>query len=57
MMPHDGPWRIRWTRPNGETGVGEVTYSTYAEAAMWARRARDACREGCTYDPVPDTGD
>lgn len=53
--PVDGPWRMRWTRQNGETGLNTVSYSKREDAehdAYWCNRV---CQEGATYDVVPCT--
>lgn len=53
--PHpDGPWRLRSTRSTGESCLGTVSYSRRADAEDDARWCNRMCREGCTYDVVPD---
>lgn len=47
-------WRIRWTRPNGDTGVSVSVFDDQTEAKHWADLARKHCREGCTYDVIPN---
>jgi hypothetical protein len=51
--PRCGPWRIRWTRPDGESGTTACTWDVHAEAQAMANVANRVCREGCTYDVVP----
>lgn len=52
--PPIGPWRVRWTRPDGDTALGVVSYTQLADADLDAERCRRICREGCTYHVVTD---
>lgn len=54
--PGEGPWRIRGRWPSGETFLGASRFDDRAEAEEWAAIARKICRQGCTYDVVPDPG-
>lgn len=48
-----GPWRLRWTRPDGSSFAGGV-YTSPAEAAYWACIAERGNLESCvvTVEPV-----
>ncbi len=54
--PEIGPWRIRWTRPNGESGLGVISYTYREDADRDSARCSKVCREGCTYDVLSDPG-
>jgi hypothetical protein len=54
--PYRGPYRIRWTRTNGESGLGMVSYQSMVDVDEDAGACRRYCREGYTYDVVADPG-
>lgn len=54
--PHEGPWRVRWTRPSGESGLSVISYRRRGDAQHDADLCARTCREGCAYDVVPDPG-
>ena len=54
--PTDGPWRLRSTRPNGETHLSTHNYRRHVDAQHDADACNRVCREGCAYDVIPDPG-
>ena len=48
-----GPWRLRWTRPDGSSFAGDV-YNRHTEAEYWAGIAERGNLESCvvTVEPI-----
>lgn len=54
--PHEGPWRIRETKTSGMTILAGTSYLRRVDADLDADRCNRLCREGSSYDVVPDPG-
>ncbi len=52
----NGPWRIQWIRPYGDSGLGTISYKYWHNANHDAKVCEKYCIEGCEYNVVIDPG-
>jgi hypothetical protein len=52
--PSPGPWRIKYTWPDGADGLGVSLFEDRDEADYWCTQTERICRQGCTYEVVSD---